>query len=86
MTCLIRKIFNIPCPACGVTRALIALIKGDISGYKYYNIMALPLLIATILMILGTKFKKKSFEIISCIILLINIPYYFYRLRMGLIP
>ena len=48
--------------------------------------MAVPLGIATVLMIIGTKVKIKKLQIISIVILLINIPYYVYRLRLGLIP
>lgn len=40
MTCIFRTIFNFPCPTCGVTRALISLLKGDFSAYCYFNVMA----------------------------------------------
>jgi hypothetical protein len=86
MTCIFREIFNCPCPTCGVTRALISLLKGDLQDYFHYNLMAVPLCIATVLMIIGTKVKIKKLQIISIVILLINIPYYFYRLRLGVIP
>ena len=59
---------------------------GDLQGYFHYNLMALPLFIATVLMIIGTKMKIKKLQITSIAILLINIPYYVYRLRLGLIP
>lgn len=86
MTCLIRFLFHFPCPTCGVTRALISLIQGHFDKYCYYNIMALPLLCATILMIIGSKQNITIYKIISCLILIINIPYYLYRLKLGTIP
>ena len=74
------------CPACGVTRALISLFKGKFSDYCYYNIFAIPLFLATIFMITGTKYNIKLLKMISVCILVINIPYYFFRLFNGLIP
>ncbi|MGN0739019.1 MAG: DUF2752 domain-containing protein [Treponema sp.] len=86
MTCIIREITGIPCPTCGVTRALLSLVSGNLKAYMYYNTFAVPLCIATVFMIFGTYMKKRSFQIISTIILLLNIPYYIYRLAEGLIP
>ncbi|MBP5156372.1 MAG: DUF2752 domain-containing protein, partial [Treponema sp.] len=74
--CAIRILFHVPCPTCGVTRALLSLLTGNVSGYCYYNIMAVPLLAATILMVAGTKRKNKKLVVISSLILLLNIPYY----------
>lgn len=86
MTCIFREIFRFPCPACGVTRALMSLIKCDFQKYCFYNIMAFPLLLAAILMFIGTKKEKKTFIFISITILIINILYYFIRLKAGTIP
>ncbi|MBQ9239344.1 MAG: DUF2752 domain-containing protein [Treponema sp.] len=86
MTCIIRELFHFPCPTCGVTRALLSLMKGDVQKYLYYNAAAVPLLIATILMVLGTKKRITICTIISCTILIINIPYYFFRMIVGIIP
>lgn len=41
-TCFIKWAIGFECPACGMTRAMICLIKGDIVGYVNYNFMALP--------------------------------------------
>ena len=86
MTCIIRQLFHIPCPTCGVTRALLAILRGNISDYCYYNIMAFPLLVATVLMFIGTKRNLNSCKIISYIFLCINVPYYIFRLKLGIIP
>ena len=41
--CPIRFFLGIPCPTCGVTRALLSLAHLDFAGYLYYNPMAVPL-------------------------------------------
>lgn len=86
MTCIIREITGIPCPTCGVTRALISLICGNLKAYMYYNSFAVPLCAATVFMILGSHIKNKMLQKISMAILLLNIPYYIYRLSKGMIP
>ena len=48
--------------------------------------MAIPLFVATVFMFSGTQFHIKILKVISFIILLINILYYIYRLKLGIIP
>ena len=43
--CLIYNLFHIPCPACGLTRAYIALAQGDILLSLKYNVLAIPIAI-----------------------------------------
>lgn len=86
MTCIIRTLFNCPCPTCGVTRAIISLLKNDIRNYCYYNIMGIPLCLATILMFFGERKKNKTLQKISVCIFIINLFYYVYRLCTGSIP
>lgn len=85
MTCLVKAIFHVPCPTCGVTRALLSLLRFDFASYAKYNIFALPLFAATVLMIFGSKTNKKIPQIAAAAILLANIPYYFFRLTNGTI-
>jgi hypothetical protein len=47
--CPIRAITGIPCPACGMTRAIIALLHLDIASYWYYNPAALLIVFAILL-------------------------------------
>lgn len=86
MTCIIRKIIKIPCPTCGVTRAMLSLLTGNIQKYFYYNPMALPLCLAVFLMLAGNRFKIKFLQIASFVILLLNIPFYIFRLMNNSIP
>lgn len=43
--CPIKYFLHIDCPACGSTRALVALLRGDTASYFFYNPIALPLLL-----------------------------------------
>ena len=43
--CPIKYFLHIDCPACGSTRALVALLRGDTASYFLYNPIALPLLL-----------------------------------------
>ena len=87
MTCIIRTLTSgIPCPTCGVTRAMISLLKGDLEAYCHYNILALPLCLAFFLALYGDKKKNNTLLIISIVIFLLNFPYYIWRLANGLIP
>lgn len=83
-TCLWRKITGIPCPTCGVTRALMSLLRMDFQSYIYYNCMAVPLVIATFLLLFCRE-ENKLFKSIGIIILCFNIPYYLFRLIYNLI-
>ena len=65
---------------------MLSLLTGNVSGYCYYNVMAVPLLFATVLMVIGTRRKIKALTVISSVILLLNIPYYIIRLVSGTIP
>ncbi|QDH81493.1 DUF2752 domain-containing protein [Echinicola soli] len=43
--CLIKNVTGVPCPSCGITRAIMAIIHGDVNGSLYSN--PLGLLVAT---------------------------------------
>ena len=42
--CPIKYFLHFDCPACGSTRAILSLLRGDIHSYLAYNPIALPLL------------------------------------------
>lgn len=56
--CPIFNIFHIPCPGCGMTRALILILKGDIVESFKYNILTFPLLIFSIVYIFFGYLRK----------------------------
>lgn len=41
-TCLVKLIFRVPCPGCGMTRATLRLLHGDVLGSLGYHPVALP--------------------------------------------
>ena len=43
-TCGLRIFLGIPCPACGLTRATLALARGDLAAALRFQPLALPLL------------------------------------------
>ena len=48
--CLFRRVTGIPCPGCGMTRAWLSLLRGDLAGMLYHHPMApaIPVLLGYI--------------------------------------
>ena len=44
-TCLIYNLLEIPCPGCGLTRAIVCLLHGDVINSIKYNMLAIPVII-----------------------------------------
>lgn len=65
--CLIYNFFHIPCPGCGCTRALIELLKGNITNSIEYNPLPLLLVVICSIIILWNLIdyirKKKTFKL-----------------------
>ena len=78
ITCPIKAIFGYNCPTCGMTRALLSLLSGDLKMYFTYNPMALPCFFAFFWLIHRNIFHYKNFFDILCIVILImNLILYF---------
>ena len=81
ITCPIRALLDIPCPTCGVTRAMLSLVTLDLEGYVHYNVMALPLIVAVLVAIHRRLFKHKAIaDILLFTVLAVNTVYYAFRL------
>ncbi len=79
--CPILYLFKVPCPTCGVTRAMMSLLVLDFKGYFNYNFMALPLCVAVLLLlnIDVIKYKKLAYAVSGGIII-INLVVYVFNL------
>lgn len=72
--CLIRGLTGIPCPSCGMSRAITAAINGDIiNAFKFHPLFWLPF-ISVVLIFLRRRFFK---QILIGAIILIMIVYIF---------
>lgn len=78
MTCIFYKITSVPCPTCGMTRAMKSLVKGNFKKYCEYNVMALPVSVAFFLILFNRYLGKykKIFVAVAAGILVINFLYY----------
>lgn len=73
INCLIAAFFGIPCPTCGVTRAMLSLFSLDFKGYMGYHPLALPL-VASVILLLHAKVIKRCLwiYIVASAVLLLN--------------
>ena len=80
--CPVLYFFGIPCPACGMTRALASLARLDFAQYFKYNAFALPVLLCVVSELHKGLFKKhkKTVDIAVCAVALLNFGYYITRL------
>ncbi|MCD3202138.1 DUF2752 domain-containing protein [Clostridium botulinum C/D] len=74
--CIIRGFIGIPCPACGITRAYVSLIKGHPLKAVYYH----PLYILPIIILCFYKFNKDNFHKCLNVCVILAIIVYFIRL------
>ena len=77
--CLIRGLTGVPCPSCGMSRAIISVINGDIiTAFKFHPLFWLPF-VALLLIVLKRSFFKQI--LIGAIILIMLV----YILRMTML-
>ena len=84
--CFMRILLNIPCPGCGSTRAVLALLRGNIAAYFYYNAMTLPMIFALVVCAFKKLSRCRVLRFSSYAILGMDIFYYVLRLFNGFIP
>lgn len=81
ITCPIKYIMDAPCPTCGMTRAMLALVRLDFKGYVQYNPMAFFMVIAVILLIHRNLLRKKKLvDWIFALVVTTNTIFYFIRI------
>lgn len=72
--CIFKSIIGMPCPGCGLTRAWISFIKGDISKAFYWHPLFLMIPILSILIVLyfkGSFTRYRRYILIAIIIIII---------------
>ncbi len=77
--CPFRIFFHVECPGCGLTRAFMSLITGDISGSLHYNYTCILWVITIILFVIDRYIKKidiKLFPVLWVIVSVITIIRY----------
>ena len=85
--CPFISIFNVPCPTCGVTRALASIMMCDFKGYFDYHPLAIPLVISVILMLHIKLLKRKRIiYLFVAIVLFANSCLYIARLIQQKYP
>ena len=80
-TCPINILFNIDCPGCGLTRATIALLKGNIRESFTYNPTCILWLSSILLFIVDRYIKKlwiKPFPFLFIFTSVITLIWYFF--------
>ena len=84
ITCPIKHLTGVQCPTCGMTRAMIALMRLDIKGYIEYNPMALFMFLVVFLYLHREHVKsvtiKKWIDLCTVVVLTVNSIIYVLRL------
>ena len=76
--CLIRGLTGVPCPSCGMSRAIIAFINGDIiNAFKFHPLFWLPFILFVLIV-----FKRKFFKQIIIGAIISTIAIYFLRMAI----
>ena len=84
LCCPFLLLTGIPCPSCGTTRAVLALLHGDIKKYIFYQPMALLLIGSVFLTIYLDNIPipqiRTLIRIIVFVILCVNFLFYLQRI------
>lgn len=58
--CLFKHLTALPCPSCGLTRAMIQIAQGDVVEAMRYNLLSVPLFITTLLFVIASVTRPAS--------------------------
>lgn len=76
--CVFQNVTGLPCPGCGLTRAGLALLSGDLQRSLYYHTMLIPILILILLALTGWIKKIKPIYLWLMVVLI----FLYYGVRM----
>ena len=78
-TCVIKWIFGVNCPTCGMTRAIISLLKGNVCEYFILHPLALPTAIIVYFSFhINNKKNKKIFNLILILLAILILAWYIF--------
>lgn len=84
ISCPIKAVVGLECPTCGVTRAMVSLVRLDFEGYLYYNPMAVFLVSVVFLFVFLEMYKSNRFVLVyGIVVLIINFISYLYRILIA---
>jgi hypothetical protein len=55
--CIIKSIFHVDCPGCGLQRSILLLLKGDLNGSLHMYWATIPILIMFAFLAINLKFR-----------------------------
>ena len=85
--CLVRTIFHIPCPTCGMTRAWLSVFRLDFESAFYYHPLFLVGPVVVLLFCFYEKWKmNRIYQFICAMFGILLFVVYCLRLTYGLIP
>lgn len=85
--CVFKSIIGVPCPGCGLTRAWISFIKGNISEAFYWHplFLMIPALVILILLYFKGSFIKYRRYILIAIVTIVGLYIIVYIVRMVIL-
>ncbi len=78
--CPFRAVLHIPCPGCGMTRALVSLLSGNLQASLVWHPMLIPTIILGIGMLVSYRKSPKVFKILAWIWIVLMIVCWLWRL------
>lgn len=83
ITCPIKYTTGISCPGCGMTRAWISLLRGDVGKAFYYHPLFMFPLIWAVVYLVRNKLSKKFIDAVIWISIILFIIVYIIRMIYG---
>ncbi len=80
--CPFKAIFHIPCPGCGMTRAFLSLLSGNLQASWVWHPMLIPTLILIPAMLVSYRKNPKAFKILAWSWAVMMIACWLWRLFM----
>ncbi|MDR0965741.1 MAG: DUF2752 domain-containing protein [Myxococcales bacterium] len=82
-SCLFRAMTGLPCPGCGSTRAIIALLSGDLARYLHYMPLAVPNVAALAYLAITYPFRGtfgKGDKALLLLVFFVNVLFFIFRM------